>query len=264
MTVDLFGPVAAEVSRKELIDAGYILDVEVRVIPTEFKAPWYGRPDDEDPEDEDENEKVGKALFETPEEKNIDTNRLYAEMAEDDARNTLVVDSTLWGVDDQKEITLVMSHRREHCRLLERLIIYRGGKVAGTQDTARIRAGFLIGGPADHLVFERTVTEIEAGRIDVAVGTFQAIGTGLDLPKAAVCVAAMPIAANRYFFNQVRGRICRAPKGKRGAWMVYLWDQHVFGDKHVRNLLNWNRNVVVWDHGKWIDAKTWLRARRVK
>jgi len=252
MTVDLFGPVAAEVTRKELIAAGYILDVGIRVIPTEFRADWYGRPDDEDPEDEEKNEEIGKALFE---EKSIDTNRLYAEMADDDARNRLVIDAVYWGVKEQKEVTLVMSHRREHCRLLDLLIVQSG----------ILRTGFLIGGPGeDHLAFERTVTKIEAGELDVAVGTFQAIGTGLDLPKAAVCVASMPIAANRYFFNQVRGRICRAPKGKSGAWMVYLWDQHVFGEKHVRNLLNWNKHVVVLDHGKWVDAKTWLRARRVK
>jgi superfamily II DNA or RNA helicase len=249
MTVDLFGPVAAEVTRKELIEQGYILDVQVRVVPTEFRADWYGRPD-ENPDDEE----AGKALFETP-EKEIDTHRLYAEMADNDARNKLALEAVTWGVKEQNEITLVMSHRREHCRLLDLLIVQSG----------ILRTGFLIGGEGeDHRAFERTVTQIEAGELDVAVGTFQAIGTGLDLPKAAVCVAAMPIASNRYFFNQVRGRICRAPKGKKGAWMVYLWDQYVFGDEHVRNLFNWNRNVVVLDHGKWVDAKTWLRARRVK
>ena len=45
---DLFGGVAAEISRNELISLGVIVDTEIRVVPTDFQAPWYGRPDDVD------------------------------------------------------------------------------------------------------------------------------------------------------------------------------------------------------------------------
>ncbi len=240
---DLFGGVAYEVSRSDLIESKHIVDTMVRVIPTEFEASWYGVP-----EEEDENELVAKE-----DDKELDFDRLLVEMSDSDARNTAVIQAVKMGLA-QGEQVLVMSHRREHCRHLDLLLAREN-----------IHAGFLIGGDDYRKAFEVTRTEFEAGRLQVAVGTFQAIGYGIDLPKAAVVVAATPIAGNKFFVNQVRGRICRKSKNKDDSWFYYLWDRKVYGDRHLRNLINWNRKrCVVWTGTGWIDGKEFLKQEKIR
>lgn len=263
---DLFGGVGEEITRSELIKAGRILDTEIRVIPTEFRADWYGLPDDADEGDDqgfssfDPDEGKTSSLLETdsddaPESgahvREIDFDRLLREMSDDADRNALILDWTAKIAAEQP--VLVMSHRREHCRLLDMLLARRN-----------VRTGFLIGGDDYRKAFEETKASFIAGKIPVAVGTFQAIGYGIDLPQASIVMATTPIAGNKQFFGQVRGRICRAPKGKRGSWMYYFLDIHTsYGQKHLKNLTKWNSKVVVWDSGHWVDGKTYLRAFRM-
>lgn len=240
---DLFGGVAAEISRNELISLGVIVDTEIRVVPTDFEAPWYGRPDDVDELRED--------VFPNA-EKEINLDRLLTEMADSVDRNNKI----LWAVEQglaMKEQVIVMSHRREHCRLIDQFLVQRGRTT-----------GFLIGGEDYKVQFNDTREKFEKGKIDIAVGTFQAIGYGIDLPKAATVVCATPIASNQQFFSQVRGRVCRSAKGKSDSWMYYLWDRRLYGIHHVKNLVRWNRGrVVVWDHERWVDGKLFIRAQRV-
>lgn len=260
---DLFGGVAAEVERRDLIASGVIVDTIVRVVPTDFAASWYGRPDDDETDDVSFAQMMGtddrKSTFDPdapPEsgeqEKSMDWDRLLGAMAADLERQRLAVWCVRDGLrtDDQ---VIVMSHRRDHCRDLDQLFVRAG-----------LTTGFLIGGADYQREFDETRKRFEKGELQVAVGTFQAIGYGIDLPKAAVVVCVTPIAANKQFFNQVRGRVCRSAKGKTESWMYYLLDLSVYGDKHLRNLVRWNGRVVVWESGKWVDAKEFLRARRIK
>jgi len=197
---------------------------------------------------------IGNALSQSDvPEKEIDWDRLLVEMADSVDRNNKI----LWAIEQglaMKEQVLVMSHRREHCRLIDQILVQRGAKT-----------GFLIGGEDYKVQFSDTREKFEKGKIDIAVGTFQAIGYGIDLPKAAVVVCGTPIAANQQFFSQVRGRVCRSAKGKSDSWMYYLWDRRLYGIAHVRNLIRWNRGrVVVWDHGRWVDGKLFIRAQRAE
>lgn len=228
LTKDLFGEILDDIKRAHLIKSGHVLDVQIRVIPTDFEAEWYGMPSESDP------------LLE------LDTVRLMAELSDDFDRNELILAAV--AEEAEEEQVLVLSHRREHCMVLDQRLVGLG-----------VRTGFLIGGADYRVEFDRSVQGIEAGTIRVGVGTFQAIGQGLDLPSVSVGVCATPIAANRQVFNQVRGRFCRTSDGKETARLYYPWDRKVFGNKHLQNLVQWNANVVIRQEGQWMPAREYLR-----
>ncbi len=234
---DLFGAVAQDIKQKDLVKSGHVLDVEIRVVPVEFQADWYGHNDFRDTnfDDEPKNEK-----------KELDFNRLLNEMTNDDERNEEIISIVREEVAAGEQV-LVMTHRREHCLVLDSEFA-----------AYAIKTGFLIGG-TDYLVeFRKTLAGLKKKTLSVGVGTYGAIGQGLDLPGVAVAVATTPIGSNRQFFGQVRGRVCRIAKGKKTARLYYIWDQHVY-PSHLENLIKWNTKVVVRNGNGWIDAREYLR-----
>lgn len=238
---DLFGEVACEIGDEELVDGGHVLDVQVRVVPTSFRADWYGLPERIDPSDFS-----GTAVV----EKEIDVARLHAEMAADPRRNELAVRLVLDEVAKGERV-IVFSHLREHCFVLYREFVMRG-----------IPSGFFLGGQEHRKEFRETRDRMVSGDCRVGVGTYQALGTGIDLPSVAVGVAVTPIAANRAFLRQVRGRLCRTSEGKSDPRMYYLLDSAVF-PTHSKNLARWfGASVVVLDAGVWSPVREWIdRAR---
>ena len=242
LTRDLFGDEpAAEVKREWLSEHGYTMDVEVRVVPTDFAADWYGLP--------------GGPRFDwggEPEggDKELDFNRLLDEMLADEARSALLLDlvANLAGAEGRQVI--VFAHRREGCLAIDRELSARGH-----------RTGFLIGGDDYRREYRSTVKGMRSGEVRVGVGTYQACGTGLDLPAVGAGVAVTPIAGNRQFFNQVRGRLCRVARGKGDAVLCYLWDRRVYPG-HLDNLLRWNERVTLLERGEWVDARHHRSARR--
>jgi superfamily II DNA or RNA helicase len=224
---DVFGEVVHEVKRDALEESGHVLDVRVVAVPTEFRADWYGMGEGDDGE-----------------EREVDFNRLLDEMVPDRARNEVVL-GIVRGQLARGEQVLVMSRRVEHCQLLNQMLAAEG-----------VRAGFMLGGAEARREFERTIAGLESGELRVGIGTLQAIGKGLDLPRVGRVVVATPIAGNKQFFGQVRGRACRAPEGKRDAVLYYVWDRLCsFGPKHLRNLAAWNRNCHVLEDGALREAK---------
>lgn len=235
VTEDLFGGVVGDVSRKELIQSGHVLEVQIRVVPTDFEADWYGLPVERDAEGE-----------QVESGKDVDTGRLLTEMGDDLARNELGLSRVL---DEQgEEQVLVFAHHRDHCVLLDQRLVSLG-----------VRTGFLIGGEDYRKEFQRTVERLERGEARVGVGTFAAVGQAIDLPSVSVGVCMTPIASNRQVFNQVRGRLCRVMQGKRGARLYYLWDRRVFGRRHLRNVVSWNADVVVLEDGAWVPGREYLK-----
>jgi superfamily II DNA or RNA helicase len=230
---DLFGEVVADVPNEQLVASGHVLAVEVCVVPTTFRAPWYGQP----VEDAD-----APLIEDGP--KDYDTHRLLAEMTADPVRNELIIQAALSELAAGEQV-LVMSHRVEHCMVLANALHAHG-----------IRVGRLTGGADYAEEFERARTGLLDGTLRAGVGTYQAIGTGIDLPSVGVCVAATPIGANKQFFHQVRGRVCRVAPGKTAARLWYPWDVEVHPG-HLRNLRAWNERVKVAAGGAWVDAKDW-------
>lgn len=230
---DLFGDVAKHIKHEDLVKSGHVLDVEVRVIPTDFRADWYGR-NEENPED------TG----------NYDRFRLISSMMNDGERNRIVIRAARSILDSGDQL-FVLAEYREHCTTLAQVISGMG-----------IRSGFLIGGPDYKTEYRDTVKGLRDGSIRAGVGTYKAVGRGIDIPRVGAAVCVTPVAANEQLFKQVRGRVCRTSTGKSGARMIYIWDRHVFPD-HLANLARWNANTLIADDtGQWIPAKLWINQNR--
>lgn len=210
---DAFGSVAVDIGRDEVVKRKLVLDVEVRVVPTEFRADWYV-----------EQQKTDSSP---------DFNRLLEEMTKNKHRNMVAMSiaRTMLALGHQ---VLMLTHRREHAASLIRAELEIG-----------TRAGLLLGGPENTAEFASTVKEIRSGELKIAAGTYQAIGQGMDVPSVSRGVACTPIASNKQFFGQVRGRLCRKYAGKKDAVLYYLWDKEVFGLEPILNLRKWNKVVMV-------------------
>lgn len=219
---DLFGKVAMEVDRKRLIADRFILDTEIRLVPTEFEAPWY----------------VKLSSFQRQSEQVF--NKLLAEMAKDEKRNEL---ATSLAVEEMKagHVSLVFSHRVEHCFHLRAKIVEKDHRV-----------GIVVGEPKYKQESSESLQQIATGKIVCAVGTVQSIGTGIDLPGADRGIATTPMHSNRQQAGQMRGRLCRVDRSpnarKTDSALYVLWDRKVHGLVPLRQWLRINEgNVTVYD-----------------
>lgn len=221
LSEDLFGEVIFEVTKDELEQSKYVVPVVVRLVPTTFQADWYR---------------------DAPSEER-DFTRLITEMSEDDERNRLVRRVVRELVSTNMSPVLVFTHRREHAT-----------KIADVELLAEgVPTGLLLGGEGSAAQFEESKALLLSGVLKAAVGTFKSIGQGIDLPNVLAGVLATPIGANRQFFGQVRGRVCRPFQGKDVGYLYYLWDREVFPDV-ARNLVLWNdRRVEIYDR----VSRTW-------
>lgn len=239
LTYDLFGEVAYEIKRDELIEKGIVLDVEMRVVPTKFDAPWY-RGDDGD----FENDAVAK---------DPNFGRLLEEMARDADRETLVDSIVKHEVLAANEQVVVLSRRREHAAMMDSRFASFG-----------ISCGLVMGGEDFRKVSETTIDGLASGELKVGVGTLEAIGTGIDMPAVGVGIMSVPISKNAQLLGQVWGRFCRKPKGKTRARLYYLLDTLVFGLSPLRAMSRAYRKVFVLDRGHWVPAKDYLRGARAQ
>lgn len=229
---DQFGAVAAEVSHDELVRDGYIHEVEVRVVPTEFRADWYVELD---------NKQKVRRFDDLLEQMAVSEQRAAAEMR-------CVHESV---ADAGQAIVLAM--RREHCHRLD---------AAATG--AGYRSGLFIGGADYADQFAETLGRFKRGpeACQVAVGTLQAIGVGFDVPTVARGIIVAPVANSRngrMQMQQYRGRFARTAAGKADAVLYYLLDVHVFGVGPLRNLARWNDVVKVWKDDRWVDARQYIK-----
>lgn len=231
---DVFGPVALEVDRKMLIESGAIIDAEVRVVPTDFRADWYRRMP------------FKKRFFKQVQEK------FTKQLIEDEARNELVMKMLEWCVrEDQPTITLAW--RREHAMRINAESIRCGWN-----------SGLLLGGADDQEEFARTESELSDGVLRQAVGTYQAVGVGFDLPIVSRGIFAAPCvsADGQQQFDQFCARFERpdVKSGKQNSIVYYLWDRHVNGPTALKRLVSWRSKVSVLNSaGEWAPARQYIR-----
>ena len=231
---DVFGPVVSDVNRDALVLGGFVVPVDVVVHPTELRADWYGVPSED-----------GTG------EQEINVSRLRKELAADATRNEIALTCAAEEAHAGK-VVFMMAHEREHCR-------YLASALAG----AGISVGLLLGGPESKKEFDAALAGLRDGSVQVGVGTYQAIGTGIDVPSLDAIVCVTPIASNKQFFGQVIGRACRPAPGKTNARMHYIWDQHIFGKRAVQNMCSWNDGGVkiYWSADNVEDARLVGRRR---
>jgi superfamily II DNA or RNA helicase len=219
---DLFGRVAMNIERKMLIEQKFVYDAEVRLVETNFEAPWYT-----------------KLL---PIEKQDETvfNRLLAQMTTNEERNALIVKLATEQMKAD-HVTLVFSHRVQHCVNLRADIVAHDSRV-----------GIVVGEEQYVRESDETIAGLTSGKILTAVGTVQSIGTGVDLPAVDRGIATTPMHSNPQQAGQMRGRIVRVDRSptarKTDAILYVLWDRKVHGLVPLRKWLQINKgNVSVWD-----------------
>jgi len=227
---DLFGEVAVDVRPAEMVEAGIVHDVEVRVVLSEFRADWYV------------SQRNKKTIV-------PDFNRLLDELQRDKRRNRLIADIVREATSGDRQ-TLVFAHRVEHCRRLDSLFASQG-----------LRSGTMVGEDPESYV--ATVEGLRQRTKQVGIGTYGKIGLGLDLPAIAAGVIATPCHNNRPLWVQVTGRLSRTADGKTDAVLWYVWDRHVHGEHPLHNLNRWSRSVKIRNEdGTWIDVADWFNIRR--
>ncbi len=219
LVYDAFGGVLHEMTREACEGEGVVVDVEVRVVFSDFEHPAY-RLDG-------------------------DFNHLLDRMVADERRNDLIVEIMLGELRAGEQV-IACTHRREHVREIDRSLVARG-----------VRSGTMLGGQdaADAREFEETRSGLRDGSVRAGVGTYGALGEGIDLPAVAVGVAATPITSNKQKFNQYRGRLCRPSPGKKHGRLYVVFDRKVFDERAFANILAWNRSVKVRRGEEWVDAR---------
>ncbi len=237
---DLFGKIAHEVTREELVELGIILDVAIEVVPTTFAAPWYTKSGSSKFDDDDSGDQTGKRTGFT---------RLLDEITVDVTRQNQIHSIIMEAVRSGEQV-LVLSRRRAHCEAIDRRVASMG-----------VRTGLLLGGEENKLEFDRTLDGLRSGDVRVGVGTIEAVGTGTDLPTVGVAVATVPIAGNQFLFGQVCGRVCRTSKGKKGAKLVYLMDERIYQQRHFKNLAAWNKKVTVQQGDQQVPVRDYLKRK---
>lgn len=248
----VFGKVAFEVDREELIDRDVVLDVEVRMVPTSFTAPWFVERIEKARELADrvkEGEKVDKKTARAVSKETLEAfGKLIEEMSLDRDRNALA-SKLLIGATMEGHRSLAFLHRREHAEVLR-------ADVAMSEP----RVGLMLGGKEDAAEFTRCRRGLESGDVRVGIGTFQAMGVGIDLPAVSRGVVVTPTHTNRPFFGQVRGRLCR--RSDTPAVLYYLWDRDVFGLRPLEAMVRWNRTTNVLHGGEWVNGRALLKELR--
>lgn len=239
LTYDLFGSVAETISRDAMTAQGITVDVEVYVVPTEFEAPWYVR--------------AAQSGRKWPKP---DYAKLLTQMAGCAARNALL--HRLVERARAEGPTLVMSHRVQHCHAiaswLKKVGYYAGLMLGGVQASEEFKAT---------VVTLNVPSSVQALAYPVGVGTYQAAGTGIDIPPVSRLVFATPVHMNQQQFDQFRWRAGRTSPGKQDARCYVLWDRKVFGRKPLTNFLRWAKVVkVLGSGGSWIDGKRYLESSK--
>jgi superfamily II DNA or RNA helicase len=216
---DLFGERAIEIRRIDLVAEGRVRDVAIVLVPTGWSDPAI-------------------ELAGAPADKYRVMLERMAESAERDSITIEIVRQEL----AKGEQVLVFSLRVEHCR-----------KIVGRLASAGIAAGLMLGDKENRDELDRAVQGLRGGTVRVAVGTVQAIGTGVDLPRVGVGVVTMPIGGNPQLLGQVAGRLSRIAGGVTAARCYYLADP--CRAKDWPKLFHDDRPVLVRDGEKLIDAR---------
>ncbi len=216
---DAFGQVAAEVTRKEAVAAGNLCEVEIVLVPTEFRFPMV-----ENAPRTERGQIVGQLW-----------GSILDAQALDEERNALIARIVGDSVRAGKS-TLVFVERVEsvpHARIL-------ASRISTTQG---IPCGLMVGGVENRDAFDETKKRLQEGGLRCAVGS-KAVYMGEDIPRLEVGVIATPTANNKQMFSQQVGRIRRMFEGKTRGTVYYIFDHHVF-PAHLQNLRRWYGQKLV-------------------
>jgi len=139
--------------------------------------------------------------FRTELDAQFEYSKVIKAVTEDQIRNEMIADDAIYESQKGKGIALVISDRKEHCHVLQKLIQDRGYECS------------LLIGSLKGKEREETVNEINSGNVNIVVATGQLIGEGFDCPNLYALFITTPIRFKGRV-TQYLGRILRPSKDK--------------------------------------------------
>ncbi len=169
------GAMHARIDGEALMDSGAILRPEIHVRETSFTS------------DRDASEEYGQII---------------ADLTEDAARNALIIDEVAREIRTGQGVSLILSDRRVHCRVLREMLLERYG-LDGVELTGET--------PASER--RRLVERIQAGQVRAVFATGQLIGEGFDASNLTTLFLVTPVKFSGRLI-QYLGRVLRPGAGK--------------------------------------------------
>jgi superfamily II DNA or RNA helicase len=174
------GDIIHKINTKTLQREGHILKAKLTMIKTRF-SPYIDR--------------------------EIETGSNYQiimrKLIEDEERNKLIIDNVCWQSSMVKGIALVVSDRKEHCRILFDKIPHKKEMRLLTGDSS----------PAERKLITE---ELNEGKVTILVATAQLIGEGYDVKHLSSVFLTTPIKYEGKLV-QLIGRVLRTADGKEEA-----------------------------------------------
>ena len=206
-----FGKVLHKITDADLKEEGKIFEIEMVVVPTEFKCDSYIQT---------------RTNMVSGEEEitGYDYHALLTEMKVDELRNQLILKLI------KREVTrghkcLVMADRIAHCIFIKRLLEKSG-----------VKAGLMVGEKEFKEETDTAPDRLSCGKISVIVVS-PLVQEGFDLPELDRGFIINPSANNEGKLKQQTGRIKRIWKGKKSAVVYYFWDKNVHRfDGHLKKI----------------------------
>jgi superfamily II DNA or RNA helicase len=171
-----FGPRLLMKDARDLVSEGFLMKPTMMFPETDFRWEWDGRPNDP---------------------RRISALNDAVMMDED--RNNLIADiATRDGAAG--ETVLVLSNRKEHCKILYRLIRERGGKVMMVTSATKKRER------------QQAIQDLRSGALRIMIATSLA-DEGLDVQRLSRIILAFPESGERGTIQRT-GRLMRKFEGK--------------------------------------------------
>jgi superfamily II DNA or RNA helicase len=170
---------------------------------------------------------IRETAFALPPEGKPPIQEVFGSLVQDDARNALIAQDVLSALSRGRRC-LILSHRREHCRILAEKL------------TAKGKAPLVLNGgqgKKERVAILKAIQETPENKDFVVVATGQYIGEGFDCPRLDTLFMAFPVAFKGKLI-QYAGRIMRELPGKATAEVYDYLDaqapvlKHMFWRRH--------------------------------
>lgn len=155
---------------------------------------------------------VRRTLFDYDYAVDEDYQAMMSALTDDFARNELIVEDVIRHAQKNSGVGLVISDRKEHCKVLYNRIAQKDVIVK------------LLTGDVPNKERKEITAELSRGGVQVLVATSQLIGEGFDLKQLSALFLTMPVKFTGRI-KQYVGRILRTDKDKQDAVIYDYVDQ---------------------------------------
>jgi len=192
-----FGSLLHEIHVEDLVSIGRLVPIEMTVVPTDYID--------------------GVFLDSVAEDASPDWVGMIGKLTEDTIRNQQIIARVLQTLAGNPSARiLVLTERVDHVDLL-----------AGQLFMHNVKVGKMLGGPENRKELERTKRGLQAGRVQVGVGT-KVADEGLDIPALTDVFLTCPVHNHPKRIQQMVGRAARPSEGKAVGRATYFWDWLMF------------------------------------